>query len=58
MNYAKIRVGAKEFGYTPFNGMIYNLRLFFGRGYVPTMEQLKDVLSMIPRPDLPLPDPA
>ena len=38
IQYARVRVAAKEFSYTPFNGMIYNVRIHFGKGYVPTME--------------------
>jgi hypothetical protein len=49
-NYARVRVGAKEFSYLPFNGMIYNVQLFFGNGYIPSMEQLKEFLTSSPKP--------
>lgn len=41
IDYARIRVGAKEYSYEPFNGMIYDLDMYFGTGFVGTPEQLK-----------------
>lgn len=40
-DYVKIVVGAKEFSYMPFNGRLYDLRLYFGNGgFVQSAEDL------------------
>lgn len=38
VNYAKMRVSAKEFAYEMFNGMIYDLQINFGTGFVGSVE--------------------
>lgn len=42
VDFARLRVGAKEFTYVPFNGMIYDLQIHFGSGFVGSMEQFKE----------------
>lgn len=49
-SYARVRVGAKEFSYSPFNGMIYGLRIYFGAGYIPSIEQLREFMERNPKP--------
>ena len=37
--YARITVANNEFSYPAFNGMIADVRLFFGKGFVGSKEQ-------------------
>jgi hypothetical protein len=57
IDFVRIRVGAKEFNYEPFNGMIYDLQILLGGGFVGSIEQLKDsVLPSTPKPVIDGPD--
>lgn len=54
--YARVVVANNEFSVPAFNGMIASLRVFFGKGFVGSKEQLlKDVIQSYPKPVLKVP---
>jgi hypothetical protein len=42
MLYARIKVASKEFSYEPFNGMIKDLQINYGQGFVNDIQEFKD----------------
>jgi len=49
-------VSNKEFSYPAFNGMLSDLRINFGKGFIGSKEQfLKDVIQSYPKPNLKIP---
>lgn len=54
--YARVVVANKEFTYPPFNGMISKFRVYFGKGFIGSKEQLlKEAIASYPKPSLQLP---
>ena len=53
MLFARVRVGGREFSYLPFNGMVYDLQINYGRGYVSDLRVLiTNILAVNPKPEL------